>query len=144
MRDRAGSVFARAQIFMILLLVTAGSSLAASRHDLSLSYSVAEEAGSGPLVHVSLHLVLANHGQDAIRVRRLTIHHVHPVGQVKQFAATTVQPHSSVQITQELTFRRLEFERWQKDPGPTLLLEVQSPGDKFMEAILPDKAQSEK
>jgi hypothetical protein len=141
---RAGSVFVRARILLILLLTAATPVLAASRHDLSFSYSVAQEPGSGSLVHASVHLLLTNYGQDPISIQKLTVHHVHPVGHVKPWSTVTVQPHSSQQITQELTLTRPEFERWQKDIGTKLSLEVQSPGNKFIEAVRPDKVQVEK
>jgi len=140
---RARSVFRRGQVVLALVLAAAVTAWAGNRHDVSFTYSVSQEPGSGSLVHVSLRLSLTNHGKDPVSIRKVVVRHIH-MGQAQQFSPVTVQPHSSQQVTQQLTLSRPEFERWQKDIGSKLVLEVQSPGNKFVQAIQPDKLQVEK
>ena len=144
MDHRARSVFRRGQVVLALVLAAAVTAWAGNRHDVSFTYSVSQEPGSSSLVHVSLRLSLINRGQDPVTIQGIMLRHVRSLEQSKPFSPITVKAHSSSQMTQELTLSRPEFERWQKDMGPKILLEVHAAGNPLPEKIHPDKLSLEK
>lgn len=144
MEYRTCSVSRGVQAVLALVLAAVGPTWAGNRHDLSFTYSVTPDVVSGPLVQVSVRMSLTNRGQDSVSVQRVVFRHLHAADQAKPFSPITVQAHSSQQVIQHLMLSRAEFERWQRDMGPKILLQIQSANKNLLQVVMPDKLPSER
>jgi len=96
---------------------------------LSGSYHVVRKTDLGPQTGVQLQLHFTNRGPSELHIQRVTLWDLpHPEKGATQACSVVVHAGASVEVTQEFTVPRAEYELWKRGARPRLVLEIAGPG----------------
>ena len=128
------------------LVLATSFSRASGAPPVSGSYQVVEKTNLGSQTRVRVQLHLTNHGQQALRIQRLTLWDLsHPGKGGTQACSIVIRAGGSTDTTQEFTIRRPEYEMWRRGTRPRLILEGQAPdGRKTIAVVRLDRASGGK
>ena len=113
----------------IVIPLAATSARASEAARVSGLYRVVRKTDVGPQTSVRLQFRLTNHRPGDLHIQRLTLWDFsHPRKGGTQACSIVVRSSASVNVTQEFTIPRSEYEIWKRGTHPRLVLEVQTPG----------------
>ena len=92
-------------------------------------YDLVGQTSLGTEVRVSLHIRLVNHSDERLFITKLGLRgSLRPEQIEEESAAVIIEPHGSVDFTQEFILAQNRYEHWRTRVRPLLLLNMQLNG----------------